>query len=80
MISLSGFGLIAALALVLPSHVYKASDMLKFSSVPVYLIIALSVTVITGWGGQLSLGQFGFVALGSYLTIYYANELPYLVA
>jgi ABC-type branched-subunit amino acid transport system ATPase component/ABC-type branched-subunit amino acid transport system permease subunit len=54
--------------------------MLKFSSVPVYLIIALSVTVITGWGGQLSLGQFGFVALGSYLTIYFANDLPYLVA
>jgi ABC-type branched-subunit amino acid transport system ATPase component/ABC-type branched-subunit amino acid transport system permease subunit len=46
----------------------------------VYLIIALSVTVITGWGGQLSLGQFGFVALGSYLTIYFANDLPYLVA
>ena len=78
--TLTGFGLIAALALVLPSQVDKASDMLKFSSVPVYLIIALSVTVITGWGGQLSLGQFGFVALGSYLTIYYANELPYLVA
>ncbi|MDA2966019.1 MAG: branched-chain amino acid ABC transporter permease/ATP-binding protein [Actinomycetota bacterium] len=78
--TLMGFGLIAALALVLPSQVDKASDMLKFSSVPVYLIIALSVTVITGWGGQLSLGQFGFVALGSYLTIYYANELPYLVS
>jgi ABC-type branched-subunit amino acid transport system ATPase component/ABC-type branched-subunit amino acid transport system permease subunit len=72
--------LIAALALALPSQVDKASDMLKFSSVPVYLIIALSVTVITGWGGQLSLGQFGFVALGSYLTIYFANDLPYLVA
>ena len=79
-LTFAGFGLIAALALVLPSQVDKASDMLKFSSVPVYLIIALSVTVVTGWGGQLSLGQFGFVALGSYLTIYYANDLPYLVA
>jgi ABC-type branched-subunit amino acid transport system ATPase component/branched-subunit amino acid ABC-type transport system permease component len=79
-LTFAGFGLIAALALVLPSQVDKASDMLKFSSVPVYLIIALSVTVITGWGGQLSLGQFGFVALGSYLTIYFANDLPYLVA
>lgn len=79
-LTVTGFGLIAALAIVLPSQVDKPSDMLKFSSVPVYLIIALSVTVITGWGGQLSLGQFGFVALGSYLTIYYANDLPYLVA
>ncbi len=79
-LTFAGFGLLAALALVLPSQVDKASDMLKFSSVPVYLIIALSVTVVTGWGGQLSLGQFGFVALGSYLTIHYANDLPYLVA
>ena len=79
-LTFAGFGLIAALALVLPSQVDKASDMLKFSSVPVYLIVALSVTVVTGWGGQLSLGQFGFVALGSYLTIHYANDLPYLVA
>ena len=38
--TLTGFGLIAVLALVLPSQVDKASDMLKFSSVPVYLIIA----------------------------------------
>lgn len=79
-LTFSGFALIAGLALILPSQVDKASDMLKFSSIPVYLIIALSVTVVTGWGGQLSLGQFGFVALGSYFTIYYANDLPYLVA
>ena len=79
-LTFAGFTLIAGLALILPSQVDKASDMLKFSSVPVYLIIALSVTVVTGWGGQLSLGQFGFVALGSYLTIYYANDLPYLEA
>ncbi|MEI8392466.1 MAG: branched-chain amino acid ABC transporter permease/ATP-binding protein [Actinomycetes bacterium] len=80
--SLTVLGLlsITALALVVPSQVDKPSEMLKFAAVPVYLIIALSVTVVTGWGGQLSLGQFGFVALGSYLTIYYANSLPYLVA
>ena len=58
----------------------KATDILRFSAIPIYLIVALSVTVLTGWAGQLSLGQLGFVALGSYLTIYYANELPYLVA
>ncbi|MEY3618094.1 MAG: hypothetical protein RL726_792, partial [Actinomycetota bacterium] len=60
-----------------PWQLDKASDVLKFSIVPIYLIVALSVTVVTGWGGQLSLGQFGFVALGSYSTIYFANDLPY---
>lgn len=79
-LTFGGFAVLFLLAVGLPSQVDKASDMLKFSTIPVYLIVALSVTVVTGWGGQLSLGQFGFVALGSYLTIYYARELPYLVA
>jgi len=75
-----GVVLIGGLALLVPSQVDKASDMLKFSSIPVYLIVALSVTVVTGWGGQLSLGQFGFVAIGAYLTVYYSTELPYLLS
>jgi ABC-type branched-subunit amino acid transport system ATPase component/ABC-type branched-subunit amino acid transport system permease subunit len=79
---LTAFGvlLIVGLAILVPSQVDKASDMLKFSSIPVYLIVALSVTVVTGWGGQLSLGQFGFVAIGAYLTVYYSTELPYLLS
>lgn len=79
---LTAFGvlLIVGLAILVPSQVDKASDMLKFSSIPVYLIVALSVTVVTGWGGQLSLGQFGFVAIGAYLTVYYSAELPYLLS
>ncbi len=79
-LSVSGALLVVGLALLIPSQVDKASDLLKFATIPVYLIVALSVTVLTGWAGQLSLGQFGFVAVGAYLTIYYANELPYLLA
>lgn len=78
---LSGAGILflVGLAVWLPSTVDKPSDILRYSAIPVYLIVALSVTVLTGWAGQLSLGQFGFVALGAYLTIYYSNELPYYV-
>lgn len=79
-LSIAGLLTLAALALWAPTRIDQATDMLKLASIPVYLVVALSVTVLTGWGGQLSLGQFGFVAIGSYLTIYYANELPYLVA
>jgi ABC-type branched-subunit amino acid transport system ATPase component/ABC-type branched-subunit amino acid transport system permease subunit len=75
-----GVLLLVGLALVVPSQVDKASDLLKFAVIPVYLIVALSVTVVTGWGGQLSLGQFGFVALGAYMTVYYSHDLPYLVS
>jgi branched-chain amino acid transport system permease protein len=30
----------------------------------IYGIIGISLVVLTGWGGQISLGQFGFVAVG----------------
>ena len=39
----------------------------------VFLIVAVSATVLTGWAGQLSLGQFAFVAIGAYFTAYYAG-------
>jgi branched-chain amino acid transport system permease protein len=30
-----------------------------------YLVVALSLLVLSGWAGQISLGQFGFVATGA---------------
>lgn len=76
-LTFAGMAFLAVIAVIVPSQLDKASDVLKFSIIPIYLIVALSVTVVTGWGGQLSLGQFGFVALGSYTTVYFANSLPY---
>ena len=32
---------------------------------PIYGIVAVSLVVLTGWAGQISLGQFGFVAAGA---------------
>lgn len=79
-LSVGGIAVLLGIALVVPSQLDKPTDVLRFAAIPLYLIVALSVTVLTGWAGQLSLGQFGFVALGSYLTIYYANQLNYFVA
>ena len=31
----------------------------------IYGIVAVSLVVLTGWGGQISLGQFAFVAIGA---------------
>ena len=31
----------------------------------IYGIIGISLVVLTGWGGQISLGQFGFVCVGA---------------
>ena len=33
--------------------------------IAIYGIIAISLVVLTGWGGQISLGQYGFVAVGA---------------
>ena len=30
----------------------------------IYALVALSITPLAGWAGQLSLGQFAFVGLG----------------
>ena len=38
---------------------------LRASAVVAFALIILSITVLTGWAGQVSLGQMGFVAVGA---------------
>ena len=48
----------------------------------IYGIIAVSLVVLTGWGGQISLGQFAFVAVGAMVggTATASWDWPFLVA
>jgi branched-chain amino acid transport system permease protein len=48
----------------------------------IYAIIVLSLVVLTGWGGQISLGQFAFVAVGAVVggSLTSKAHLPFLVA
>ena len=39
-------------------------------------MIALSLTVLTGWAGQVSLGQFGLVAVGALMAAHLGNSVP----
>ncbi len=48
--------------------VHGASQQELWSRVLLYAMIALSLTVLTGWAGQLSLGQVAFVGLGAMTT------------
>jgi ABC-type branched-subunit amino acid transport system permease subunit/ABC-type branched-subunit amino acid transport system ATPase component len=73
-------GVMFAAAAALPFLVTSATDRNRYAVVLIYAIVALSATVLTGWAGQLSLGQFAFVGVGAYATAYYARELPYPVA
>lgn len=38
------------------------------SFVAIFVVVAASLILLAGWGGQLSLGQFGFVGLGAGVT------------
>jgi ABC-type branched-subunit amino acid transport system permease subunit len=57
-------GALVVLAMIGLPHVLDASQSLKASAVLIYAIITLSIVVLTGWAGQVSLGQMGFVAVG----------------
>ncbi|MGH2726137.1 MAG: branched-chain amino acid ABC transporter permease, partial [Actinomycetota bacterium] len=52
------------IAVLLPMLI-NASQTFLMSRMLIFAIIALSITVLTGWAGQLSLGHFAFVGLGA---------------
>jgi ABC-type branched-subunit amino acid transport system ATPase component/ABC-type branched-subunit amino acid transport system permease subunit len=52
-------------AVLLPLVFTSATRNFLFSRVLIYALVGLSVTVLSGWAGQLSLGQFAFVGLGA---------------
>lgn len=79
-LSVAGSALLALFVVGLPWMVDKPSRLISFSYVLVVLLVVLSTVVLTGWAGQLSLGQFAFTAVGAFMTAYYAGELNYFVA
>ncbi|MGH9016404.1 MAG: ABC transporter permease [Acidimicrobiales bacterium] len=48
----------------------NAGNQLKATAVVIFVIITISVVVVTGWAGQISLGQMSFVAFGAALGAY----------
>ena len=64
-------GAVALVALAgLPHIPYFHTDRNEFllSLVLIYALLGVALTMLLGWGGQVSLGHFGVVGLGAYLT------------
>lgn len=60
---------VAAAPWLIRSVGWRPSYMLQLASLlPVWFVAALSETVIAGFGGQVSVGQAGFMAVGAYTT------------
>lgn len=55
---------VAAAAIYLPTHL-SASEQFFLSGVVLFATMGLSLVVLTGFAGQVSLGQFAFVAVGA---------------
>ena len=68
------FGFFVVLGLLLSTN----SSLFIWSSIVLFAMVVLSMTVLTGWAGQLSLGQYAFVGLGALtvLGLTQGNDIP----
>ncbi len=62
----AGFGIVLLVTLVLVTlPLFLSESRTNLAAVAViYAVVALSLVVLTGWGGEVSLGQMAFVAIG----------------
>lgn len=65
------FGALALLAFILPP-----SRMNLVSVIMIYAIVGISLVVLTGWGGNVSLGQWAFVGVGGLVAGKLATAVP----
>jgi ABC-type branched-subunit amino acid transport system ATPase component/ABC-type branched-subunit amino acid transport system permease subunit len=62
-----------AAAAAVPLVITAPSRSYLYASILAFALIALSVSVITGWSGQLSLGQMAFAGVGALVTAMYVR-------
>ncbi len=69
----------AAVALGGPLFLSR-SQLFLVANMAIFAIVAISLTVLTGWAGQISLGQFAFGGIGGALTasvmVHWHVDLP----
>jgi ABC-type branched-subunit amino acid transport system ATPase component/ABC-type branched-subunit amino acid transport system permease subunit len=61
----SGVLVLLFLAILLPLVVTLPSRQLLYATILAYAICGVSLTVLTGWAGQISLGQMAFAGIGA---------------
>lgn len=63
-VKLALVGIVAALFIAVPGG-WTSSQQLLASFAMVWAMVAVSLVILTGWGGHISLGQFGLVGVGA---------------
>jgi ABC-type branched-subunit amino acid transport system permease subunit len=74
----SGVIAVAVLAALLPL-VLNVGQASEFSNICIFAVIALSLTILTGWAGQVSLGQFALVGVGVVMASHLEGSVPLLL-
>ncbi|HEY7949065.1 MAG TPA: ABC transporter permease [Acidimicrobiales bacterium] len=64
LMSMGGIGVVLAFMITVPVWMGPGS-LLEVSTLLVLAIVGCSIVVLTGWGGQVSLGQMSFAAVGA---------------
>jgi branched-chain amino acid transport system permease protein len=59
-----------------------SNEMPKLVYLPIYGMVGVSLVVLTGWAGQISLGQFGLVGIGAAVSggLVFNNDADFFVA
>lgn len=75
------FAVLAVIVVVFP-HAASTAQANLASLIAVFVVIALSLVVLTGWGGQVSVGQLALVAVGALVAGKLTGDLgvPFPVA
>jgi ABC-type branched-subunit amino acid transport system permease subunit len=74
-VGLSGAGVALAVAAIAPLFVTEGRAFL-YGRIELFAVVALSLTILTGWAGQLSLGHFALVAVGALLAARVGTSIP----
>jgi branched-chain amino acid transport system permease protein len=65
-VKLARVGVLAFVLLVVIAAPYLMPlEIARLTVLPIFGIVAVSLVVLTGWAGQISLGQFGLVGIGA---------------
>ena len=74
----TGVAVVVVVAVLLPL-VLDVGRSFLMSQICIYGVIALSLTVLTGWAGQVSLGQFALVGVGADMAAHFGTGVPLVV-
>src|SRR5438067_8157646 len=74
-VGLIGAGVALVVGAAAPLFVTEGRAFL-YGRIELFAVIALSLTILTGWAGQLSLGHFGLVAVGSLVAAHLGESVP----